>query len=185
MSRGPVREALRFLEQEHLIVRQPHRGLFVAAPSRAEIYDVACLRTLLEVYALRWGELPGDEEIERLRDILASMEAAEKSENPLEAVRSDLAFHAAIAGRSRNSILARKHRELDGYMALYFHATLTQAEKGLSGLTDRHREILRALERRDLFEVGLRIEEHYNDLSLGCDNEGLTPGPILMFEEHR
>src|SRR5919199_1243198 len=53
VSRGPVREAFRQLEQEGLLVSYPHRGTFVASVPEDEIEEVYALRAQIEVYATR------------------------------------------------------------------------------------------------------------------------------------
>src|SRR3954462_14359633 len=53
VSRGPVREAFRQLEQEGLLVSYPHRGTFVATVPEDEIEEVYALRAHLEAYAAR------------------------------------------------------------------------------------------------------------------------------------
>src|SRR5947209_18816817 len=45
ISRGPVRDALRILENEHLVVRYPRRGTFV---SRLEVRDAEAIYSLRE-----------------------------------------------------------------------------------------------------------------------------------------
>ena len=47
ISRGPIREAFRQLEQEGLIVSQPHRGTYVTTTSDEELEHLMALRTLL------------------------------------------------------------------------------------------------------------------------------------------
>src|SRR3954469_14550899 len=53
VSRGPVREAFRELEQEGLLISYPHRGTFVATLPEDEIEEVYALRAHLEGYAAR------------------------------------------------------------------------------------------------------------------------------------
>ena len=52
MSRSPIREALRKLEVEGLIVTYPSRGSFVASLSSSEVEEISSLRVLLECWAL-------------------------------------------------------------------------------------------------------------------------------------
>ena len=53
VSRGPVREAFRQLEQEGLLVSYPHRGTFVASVPEDEIEEVYALRARCGVRAQR------------------------------------------------------------------------------------------------------------------------------------
>src|SRR3954464_5958021 len=48
VSHGPVREALRELEAENLIIIEPHRGAFVRAFTAQDVREIYSLRALLE-----------------------------------------------------------------------------------------------------------------------------------------
>ena len=52
MSRTPIREAMRELESEGLIVSYPSRGSFVTALSPYDVEEIGELRILLEGWAL-------------------------------------------------------------------------------------------------------------------------------------
>jgi DNA-binding GntR family transcriptional regulator len=53
VSRLPLREALKTLEGESLVVHEPHRGYFVAELSLADLREVYCIRGILEAEAVR------------------------------------------------------------------------------------------------------------------------------------
>lgn len=55
VSRMPVREALRRLEAEGLVVLQPYRGALVAGLSSEELAEIYEIRIALETLALRFG----------------------------------------------------------------------------------------------------------------------------------
>src|SRR5205823_13775688 len=69
ISRAPLREALRRLEEQGLVVKIPFRGTFVTEVSEESIHDIARLRSVLEPWAIGQGlqTLQG----ERLRDLRA------------------------------------------------------------------------------------------------------------------
>jgi GntR family transcriptional repressor for pyruvate dehydrogenase complex len=118
LSRPVVREALRGLQERGLITAHPGRGSFVneVAPTRgtapvdvivrradATVRDLVVARRMLEceVAALA-AEHHADEDVERMRQILAAFEATPDVE---ERASLDLAFHEAIAIASRNTVL--------------------------------------------------------------------------------
>lgn len=53
VSRGPIREALRILERERLVVIRPHHGAHVAALTREDVADIFEVRALLLGLAAR------------------------------------------------------------------------------------------------------------------------------------
>src|SRR5215468_10250770 len=54
ISRGPVRDALRILENEHLVVRYPRRGTFVRPLELRDAEEIFSLREGLEMIALEY-----------------------------------------------------------------------------------------------------------------------------------
>lgn len=108
VSRSAVREAVRLLEQEGLIVREPHRGLYVAKPSGRDAMEVAQLRAILEAHAVRWGSHPTEELLAELKAICDEMDGLEDDPHRPEAVSADRRFHARIVTVSENSMLVKR-----------------------------------------------------------------------------
>src|SRR3990170_6280284 len=52
ISRAPIREALRDLEKEGLIVTRPHKGTYIASYSDEDVREIYSLRATLETMAL-------------------------------------------------------------------------------------------------------------------------------------
>ncbi len=61
-SRSPVREALRFLESEGLIIAENHKGIYVSKLSTQDIEEIYDLRCLLESYAAHLTALRANKE---------------------------------------------------------------------------------------------------------------------------
>ena len=82
ISRGPVREALRQLEQEGLITYSINRGCSVADLTNEDIWELYTLRAELEGLAIKWthGKL-AEEDVLQLKQCIADMkEAGEKGD---------------------------------------------------------------------------------------------------------
>ena len=98
-SRGPVRDALKILENEGLVVRQPHRGAFVSELNPEDFIEIYTLREALESLALRWAiKRATTKQIETLEDLVKEMIVTSKQEpvNQVEATDLDLEFHHTI-----------------------------------------------------------------------------------------
>jgi DNA-binding GntR family transcriptional regulator len=103
MSRNPVREALKLLEQEGFVVIQPHRGALVGRLDRAEALDVFEMRSLLDGFAARKAAaLATDEHLTRLKKILETGDdaIADGRIHVLAQLNSD--FHEEIYGVAGN-----------------------------------------------------------------------------------
>jgi DNA-binding GntR family transcriptional regulator len=111
ISRTPIREALRVLQTEDLVVATPNRGAVVRAHAADELEDLYDLRALLEGHAARRAaERVTDAQIEELR---ASCDrfAAVSPDDLSGLVRENLVFHNAIlelAGSARLASMAGK-----------------------------------------------------------------------------
>lgn len=145
VSRGPVRDALRELEQLGLVERLLHRGAFVSRLTRQELTELITLREPLEGLAARLlAEQRSPDALSPLSDVLAHMEQAARRGDLREIVTLDADFHdqliescnhkllkeiwAPIRFRIRRYLLLRTthlYRSLDEAVA--FHARVVEA----------------------------------------------------------
>jgi DNA-binding GntR family transcriptional regulator len=99
-SRGPVRDALKILENEGLIHRTPHRGAFLAQITRKDAEEVYTLRIALEALALEFVvKTATDAQIEELAQMVQAMEnlVAKDPGDQWGATALDLQFHRTLA----------------------------------------------------------------------------------------
>jgi DNA-binding GntR family transcriptional regulator len=71
VSRGPLREAFRQLEEEGLLISKPHRGTYVALITTEELIEVLTLREHLEPFAMQSALTRGG--LVLLRDLSAAL----------------------------------------------------------------------------------------------------------------
>ena len=125
VSRGPVREAFRQLEQEGLLVSYPHRGTFVASVPEDEIEEVYALRAQIEVYAARRVVARQPEEAARaLQEIVDAMEEAARAGDLPDLADRDLQFHDTLLALSGYQGLHRIWRSMDGLVRARTYARL-------------------------------------------------------------
>lgn len=108
ISRGPLREAMRRLEAYRLIEREPHVGARVVKLSMRELLELFDLREALESMAARLAARNmTNEEVARLRDVLAAHEKQEAlpADEAYFQREGDLDFHYLIARGSHNRML--------------------------------------------------------------------------------
>lgn len=105
VGRGTVREALRTLVAENLLIRLPHRGVVVRGLDPGELEDLYRARHVLEAGAVGAARL---EQLPALHQALRAYEAAVTSGRPERAGAAHIAFHQALvnlAGSRRLSEL--------------------------------------------------------------------------------
>jgi DNA-binding GntR family transcriptional regulator len=108
VSRGPIREAFRQLEQEGLIVSQPHRGTYVATTSAEEFEHLVQVRALLEGYAIRHAvKRATPEHVAELQAVIQRLKAAVATMNLPEVAECVVTVHRTIVDLAGSPILAR------------------------------------------------------------------------------
>lgn len=108
MSKTPIREALRQLTQEHLVVVLPRKGYVVDGMSISDVVEVFTLRRIIEPHlAAMAARQRTTAQMESLR---TALDSAYEPSDGLEAIRKSHAIHeliAEIAGNRRAAIMLR------------------------------------------------------------------------------
>jgi DNA-binding GntR family transcriptional regulator len=147
VSRTPVREALRRLQQDGLVERSNH-GLAVRARSPEEILDLYDTRVVLEATAARVAaERRTDHDIRQLRWMLEI--DAEMPETDSGALASaNQRFHRAVWRASHNESLIDLLERLNLHLARYPGTTLASPGRWDTA-RQQHAKLLDAIESRD------------------------------------
>lgn len=112
VSATPVREALRRLEREGLVVVDPYRGATVTALTAAELADLYEIHELLECRAVRRAAGAGERSLAGLDAVLAEAETKLTEPDQTAFNRLDLAFHRALNRLGGNVPLAEMIEQL-------------------------------------------------------------------------
>jgi len=156
----PVREALRRLEAEHLVIVRPRRGAVVAGLSAEDAEEIYTMRVALEALCARRGaERLGPSDVAGLAELFHRMEAAHEAADLTAFIEFDRAFHNqlyAISGRDR---LIRMIRELQDRCRRYL-PHLYQGWEMLEDPVEAHRPLLLAIQARDPLLVERLTREH-------------------------
>jgi DNA-binding GntR family transcriptional regulator len=151
-SRGPVRDAIKILENEGLVIRQSHRGAFVAQLHPEDFMEIYTLREALETLAIKYAiKNATDEQISVLEGLVHSMEGLAKQDySQGDATDLDMEFHYTMCKISGHKRVLNAWESMSGQIRLVL---LKHRLENPQDLRERsvswHEKIVEALCRRD------------------------------------
>ncbi|MDA8330395.1 MAG: GntR family transcriptional regulator [Candidatus Dormibacteraeota bacterium] len=163
ISRGPLREALNFLEKEGLVESVPRRGKFVVQLTQRTLDETYRLRRILEAEAVRLLVSQLSSRKERTLQLgIKRMKDAVGQGDPLRLALADLAFHDLIYELAGDALLLRVWREnFAGTLRLLIN--LTGRTHPLGATLDNHRALVAAIVSSDGNKACRLAEEHVDD----------------------
>ena len=159
-SRGPVREALRQLENEGLVMSFPYRGAVVLGVSDDEVQEVLIpIRLTLERYSfLHALERMTDEDFAELGKQVWVMEEAARANDLPRLVEADLRFHEIVIAASGQTHTVQIWRTIWPRIRAYFYRY--GRGQDLQRMVDEHRDLLTTLQSRDPDRMLALLELH-------------------------
>ena len=166
VSRTPVREAIRKLELEGLVVMVPRKGAYVAGVSMKDIHEVYEVRAALEMLAVSLAaERITDEELDALeRQVLRESEAeANADEHSLDnIIYIDSSFHDIIYQAAHNQRLVQFVNILQEQLQRFRAASLSRPGRSKTAL-EEHKQIVEALAERNGELAAKLAKEHIDN----------------------
>ncbi|MBP0594447.1 phosphonate utilization associated transcriptional regulator [Paraburkholderia sp. LEh10] len=161
VSRGPVREAFRALEQAGLVRNEKNRGVFVRTVSLDEADEIYAVRAVLEEAACRMLATRIDAaQLAALRAHVDAMRAARDAGDHGAYARANVAFHDAIVASAGNGKLYETYSRLVGELSLFRRTALSVRADAMERSLAEHRAILSALAARDADEAARQMLAH-------------------------
>ena len=160
-SRGPLREALRALEEEGLITKQPYRGAFVAEVGPVAIEEIASLRERLEPFAieLALARLRTEPGRSRLREVLDELIGATTDGDTVMAIDVHLRLHRLFYELSGNKLLLDCWRSWESQLRVYL-ALDASTFTSLGTLAEDHTHLVDLLLGGDTETIGEVVQAH-------------------------
>ncbi|MCI0397444.1 MAG: GntR family transcriptional regulator [Chloroflexi bacterium] len=167
VSRTPIREAIRILEQQGLVQTRPKNGTYIASPDWEEVRDSLHVRIALEELAVRqaaerltpsqWAEV-----CEKLQSLLDGMHEAVAQDDQIAATELDIEWHTLLIDAAQNRYLSRFWRDT----GLPFLVWSPERElypftpERVSIFYSRHQELLASLRERDPDQCAAGVRSH-------------------------
>ena len=169
ISRTPLREALRQLQIEGLLV-QDHLGLSVVKLEESDFNDLYECRLMLEptITGLILKTIT-DKELEEIKIILVDAERAFEEGNHLQLLELNAQFHDRLLEASPNKRALHLLQQVRSFLLLY-RANILKNNEHNREILKEHRQILNALIARDEESVIRNVKIHlWNDLERGTN----------------
>jgi DNA-binding GntR family transcriptional regulator len=163
VSRGPIREALRELSREGLVVDLPRRGTFVCTLSQTDLTEVYAVREAIEAVAVREVVAKAtDAEIGELVEAYRATEEAWSGTDWNVAITCDARFHLTLVKLAKNRRMQTIIEQM-GAQTVLLLLTASESDVSLRGapLTAIHAAIVDAVVARDAEAAQEAIAAHY------------------------
>jgi DNA-binding GntR family transcriptional regulator len=170
VSRTPLREALKVLAAEELVVLQPRRGAVVAPMTSASVDQKFEVIGLIEAHAARsFCERRNKDELAELNAIHARLAVGFKNKSRKQYFESNQRFHRRLVELTGNDELVRIHAQLITHLqrARYFtgqqknwrHTFMTEHTEIMTALTEGIPAQAEAAMRGHLVHVAKTVKE--------------------------
>ena len=163
VSRTPIREAIRMLEQEGLAVTIPRKGAEVAKMTEKDMEDVLQIRLSLEALAVRLScENITPADLQELKVAMEDFEEKTKSGQFVEMAKADVKFHEILYKASNNPKLQQLLSNLREQMYRYRVEYLKDAAI-YPRLIEEHHRMYDALKEKDQKQAVAYVEKHLHN----------------------
>ena len=160
VSRGPIREAFRMLEESGLVRQEKNRGVFVREIPLEEALEIYDLRAAMdELVGRRLAQTISPEQLKTARAIVERMDVAARAGDSDTYHLLNLDFHDALVGFTGNRKLAGVYRKLVKELALFRRRNLRDQQL-LPHSAAEHRGILKAIASGDPEQAGRTMFDH-------------------------
>lgn len=160
VSRGPVREAFRGLQEAGLVRLEKNRGVFVRQISVEEADEIYEVRAALdELAGRRLAQMRSPRALAELREHVERMEKAAARRNLDAYSAANLAFHDCLVSLTGNAKLLATYRRLVNELNLYRRSAL-EIDGTVSASAREHREIVERIAAGQGASAGKALYDH-------------------------
>jgi DNA-binding GntR family transcriptional regulator len=163
VSRNPVREAMKILEAQGIVVSSPHRSVHVVAFDHKKIEQIAKVRVAIEKIAFAeataaYASNPAL--LTELDQIIQQMDQQARLDDLNGVTKADLAFHRAVCTASRNQIVLTLWETIARHMRISFNLEIHQETARPKEVPEHHHHLRNVLATGVVSEVEKEIESH-------------------------
>ncbi|MEH7226649.1 GntR family transcriptional regulator [Bacillus sp. JJ1566] len=173
VSRSTIRDALKILEYEEMVISKPRKGTYISQFSNKDWREIIELRTIVEAYAFVKA-LPNlkSKQFKELEAILDEMRIHTINENWRRLFDLDMKFHSYMVNLSRNSRVIRIYESIQVQIRTFL-VNLDKYYSNPYSFYEEQKELFETLLTKDpsLIEKKIRIHIEYVEGKLLADDE--------------
>jgi DNA-binding GntR family transcriptional regulator len=174
VSRVPVREALRLLESQGIVVNEPYRGIRLRPVTNQRVDELIEARVALEASAVEravGAKRHRGEHLAPLRAAIREMDLMARRKDAYGLAAADTEFHRALLRLGGNSVTTELWETLARQLTIIFG--LASLSKPMRAIVDEHHELLAAIESGRMAAIRRTLDEHITVMNHAVDYEAL------------
>lgn len=162
MSRTPVREAIRMLKAEKLLIRVPKKGIVCRKLQQTEIKSIFEMAEALEgMMAYNVARHHTAAQLEALNKCVTEMEAALRNQDSVQWAAGDISFHKSLKDFCGNSFLIDAMDDINIYISVIRNRYTLKDVSSQMRSTVQHREMYEAIKSGDADYARMLVQYHF------------------------
>ncbi len=158
VSRTPIREAIRRLEADGLVIHEPRVGAVIRTLDYSEVMELYEVRTVLECTAARMAAKAASEiEVSELEEL--NQEMAKLTNDATAMFELNRQFHLSLLDAAKNRFLVKSMNALQKTLLILGASTLAETERAQETI-DEHEALLAALRAGDAAGAEAAMKHH-------------------------
>lgn len=176
ISRVPVREALRLLESQGIVISEPFKGIRLAPVSTERLENIFEVRITLELLAIQRIVARGYHQdalhFDGLRRCIDEMQIMSMRKDAYGVARADVAFHRELCRLSGNDVLLNLWEGVARQLAIV--VGLSTLEKSMDVIVDEHNALMCALTSGNMDRIEKAMIKHIIKQNKDIDFSAIT-----------
>lgn len=160
ISRTPIREAIRRLETERLVVNLPRKGVMVAPLDESQVKEIFNIRGALEGLAVKLAiDNLNYKTVKMMENILEEMQRAIEADDHNKVVECNTQFHDCIIEAAKSPKLSEMLQNIHDQIQRFRHTSLSAEGRPQIALTE-HINILNYVKEKNANNAEKMMEKH-------------------------